>query len=192
VAVAVPVVQKRALAGGILDVLLLDRPGCCRLRREVEDPECAPGVTAGSHGDQLLDRGVEGDGELGRAPFDDLSQLLAVERLQLVHLQAGEQGRVELEVRVLGGRADQGQDSLLDSGEKRILLGLVEAMDLIEEEDRAPAGGSKPLAGSCQHLADVRHGRRDRRELLELGAGGAGHDPGERRLPRSGRTVEDE
>ena len=61
---------------------------------------------------------------------------------------AREQRRVDLEVRVLGGRADQRDGPLLDRGQERVLLGLVEAVDLVEEEDRAPAACAEPLAGA--------------------------------------------
>ena len=86
-----------------------------RLRRELEDPERAARVAARPRGDQLLDLGSELDAELARAAADDLAQLLARERLELVHLHPREQRRVELEVRVLGRRADQRHEALLDA-----------------------------------------------------------------------------
>ena len=50
-----------------------------------------------------------------------------------------QQRRVDLEVRVLGGRADQRDHALLDRRQQRVLLRLVEAVDLVEEQDRALA-----------------------------------------------------
>ena len=67
-------------------------------------------------------------------------------RLELVDLRAREQRRVDLEVRVLGRRADQRHEPLLDPGQQRVLLRLVEAVDLVEEEDRPPAARAEPLA----------------------------------------------
>ena len=67
-------------------------------------------------------------------------------RLELVDLRAREQRRVHLEVRVLGRRADQRHEALLDAGQQRVLLRLVEAVDLVEEEDRPPAARAEPLA----------------------------------------------
>ena len=75
--------------------------------------------------------------ELLRAAADDDGQLLLGERLELVDLCAREQRRIDLEVGVLGRRADQRDEALLDGGQQRILLRLVEAVDLVEEQDRA-------------------------------------------------------
>ena len=110
----------------------------------------------------------------------DLDELVLGERLELEDLHPREQRRVELEVRVLGRRADQRHEALLDAGQERVLLGLVEAVDLVEEEDRAPPARAEPLARAREHLAHVRDGRGDGGELLELGAG--------RRARRSARA----
>src|SRR5438093_5802919 len=59
------------------------------------------------------------------------------ERLQHEHAAARQQRPGELEARVLGGRADQGDDPVLDPREEGILLGSVEAVDLVTEEDRS-------------------------------------------------------
>src|SRR6185437_10048218 len=72
-----------------------------------------------------------------------------------------------------------------------ILLCLVEAVDLVEEEDRAPAGSPEALARPREHLAHVLHRRRHGRQLLERGTRRRGDDPRERRLPTAGRAVED-
>ena len=100
--------------------------------------------------------------ELGRAARDHLQQLVLVERLERVDLRAREQRRVHLEVRVLGRRADQRDEPLLDRGQQRVLLRLVEAVDLVEEEDRALPVRAEPLArprraprAPCDTVADT-------------------------------------
>src|SRR6185437_13153125 len=103
-----------------------------------------------------------------------------------------EQGGVELEVRVLRRRTDQRHETLLDAGKQRILLRLVEAVDLVEEEDGAPAARPQPLTRTRENLADLRDGRGDRRQLFELRARRVGDDAGERRLARTRRAEEDE
>ena len=117
--------------------------------------------------------------------------LLGRQRLELVHLRAGDERGVDLVVRVLGRRADQRHEALLDARQQRVLLRLVEAVDLVEEEDRAPAGRAEPLPRPREHLAHVLHRRRHRRQLLERRAGRGGDDPRERRLPAAGRAVQD-
>ena len=126
------------------------------------------------------------DPELDRAARDDGCHLLVRERLQLDDGAAGEQGRVDLEVRVLGRGPDQRQQAALDARQQRVLLALVEAVDLVEEEDRAGAVRAEPVAGALEHAADVVDAGRDGRELLERGAGGLGDDARERRLADPG------
>jgi hypothetical protein len=74
--------------------------------------------------------------------------------VQLIDLRAAEERVVDLEVRVLRRRPDQRDKALLDRGQQGVLLGLVEAVDLVEEEDRAAAAGPA-LAGAGDDLADL-------------------------------------
>jgi hypothetical protein len=56
----------------------------------------------------------------------------------------------------------------LDHRQQRVLLGLVEAVDLVEEEDRAPAVRAEPLARPAEHRRHVGLADLHRRQLLEL------------------------
>src|SRR5207342_3204389 len=103
---------------------------------------------------------------IAERPQDEPLDLRRRQRAELVDLGAGEERRVDLEVRVLGGRTDQRDQSVLDGRQERILLRLVEAVDLVEEEDRRPARGAA-LSGPRDHLTHLRASRVDRRELLE-------------------------
>src|SRR5437588_775092 len=58
-----------------------------------------------------------------RAP-EHLQHVLVAEAGQLVHARARQQRGVHLEVRVLGRRADERQQALLDGREQRVLLSL--------------------------------------------------------------------
>ena len=113
-------------------------------------------------------------------------------RLELVDLRAREQRRVDLEVGVLGRRADQRHEAGLDTRQQCVLLRLVEAVDLVEEEDRPASAAAKPLTCAREHLTHVRDRRLYRRQLLELGARLLGDDPCERRLPGARWAVEDQ
>ena len=68
--------------------------------------------------------------------------------------RAGEQRGVELERRVLGGGAHQNDGAILHHRQKAVLLGAVEAVDLVDEEQRAPSG-RPPGAGRLE----LREGR---------------------------------
>ena len=188
------VVAQRPLAGGVVDVALLERRplGLRGLPRELDRRERGARVAAGPPCDQRDDLVGHVRVDRGSAAPDDLGQLLLDERLELDHLAAGEQRRVDLEVRVLGRRADQRQQPLFDRGQERVLLRLVEAVDLVEEEDRPLAVPAEAVAGPLHDPADVVDARRDSRELLEGRAGLGGDDPRQRRLPDARRAVEDQ
>ena len=59
---------------------------------------------------------------------------LVVQPFQHENLRPGQQGPVQLERRVLGGGADEGDDPLLNEGQETVLLGAVETMDLVHEQ----------------------------------------------------------
>ena len=94
-------------------------------------------------------------------------ELLDAQLLQRVDAQPREQRAVDLERRVLGRRADQRHEPLLDRRQQRVLLGLVEAVDLVEEQDRGCAAGLAPVARALDHGAHLGTSRRDGAQLLE-------------------------
>src|SRR5690606_42156775 len=67
-------------------------------------------------------------------PYTTLFRSIA-QGLQDVALGPREQGRVDLEAGVLRRRPDEGEEPGLDVRQQGILLGLVEAMDLVHEQD---------------------------------------------------------
>ena len=193
VLVALAVVEEGTFAGGVEDVLLGDRHsfGTCRLVRELEDLERRTGVASRAPRDQrewlLRDVRVE----LPRAARQDHLELVLRERGQLDHGAARQQGRVHLEVRVLGRRPDQRHEPVLDRVQHGVLLPLVEAVDLVDEEDRPQPVPPEAVSSARDDRPHVVHARGHRRELLERRAGPVGHDPGDRRLPRAGRPEQD-
>ena len=118
--------------------------------------------------------------------------LVIAERLEAPHAQPGQQRRVHLEVRVLGRRADQGDRPVLDVRQERVLLALVEAVDLVDEQDRAASLEREPLLGLGDRPADLGDARHDRRHGPELGADGVGEEARERRLAGAGRAPQQE
>ena len=83
--------------------------------------------------------------------------------MQLVDPHARDEGRVDLEVGVLGRRPDERDQALLDGGQQRVLLRLVEAVDLVEEEHRRGARGLAAVLGALEHGAHLRAARPRRR-----------------------------
>ncbi len=95
-----------------------------------------------------------------------------------VDAAAGEERGVDFEGGIFGGGADKADGAALDVGQEGVLLGLVEAMDLVDEEDgaRAEAGG---FFGLDHDLLDLLDAGEDGGELDEGGSGELGDDLGE-------------
>ena len=107
-------------------------------------------------------------------------------------MRARQQRRVDFEVRVLGGGADQDDQPVLDGGEQRVLLRLVEAMDLVEEENGpAFARARQALPCALDHRSHLGPARLDRALLLKRRIGCFGHQARQRRLAAARRPVQD-
>jgi hypothetical protein len=116
VAVARAVVPKGTLPCGVADVLDPERLACGtrRLPRELERLKRRPRVAARDRGELGGDLVGRLRPKLARAARHDLRELLERQRLELDHGAAGEKRLVDLEVRVLGRRADQCHEPVLD------------------------------------------------------------------------------
>ncbi|MNF98103.1 hypothetical protein D3C84_809510 [compost metagenome] len=99
------------------------------------------------------------------------TQCRFVEALEHIDPRAGEQGVVELERRVFRGRADENQRAVFDIRQERILLGLVEAVHFIDEQNRAPAILRGLLLGNFHRLANFLHASQYRRHRFEMRLG---------------------
>ena len=126
------------------------------LAGELERVQRRARVAARAGGEELDRLVLDGDAAALAAVERPPQQPLDVgrlQRVQLVHLGPREQRRVDLEVRVLGRGPDERDEPLLDRRQQRVLLRLVEPVDLVEEEDRrrgpraaARAPGRSPRA----------------------------------------------
>ena len=76
---------------------------------------------------------------VGEGAVEQRDEFVFGERLKSVDAAAGEQRGDDFEGGVLGGGADKPDGAALDVGKEGILLRLVEAMDLVDEEDGARA-----------------------------------------------------
>ena len=127
---------------------------------------------------------------LERAPQQRLD-VAGLERVQLVDLGAREQRGVDLEAGVLGRRADQRQQPLLDRRQQRVRWALSKRWISSRKKIVARRAAAAVLAGAGDHLAHLGAAGVDRRELLERGGGVLGREPRERRLAGAGRPAED-
>ncbi len=122
--------------------------------------------------------------------FDQRAHVVVGERLEHEHARAREQRGVDLERRVLGRRADQRDGAVLDVRQHRVLLRLVEAVDLVDEQHGAPARGAQLLRVG-HDAPQVGDAGADRGEPGEVRARLLRDDARERRLPGAGRPPQD-
>ena len=113
-----------------------------------------------------------------------------VEPAQDQHLAARQERGVEFEARVLGGRADQRDGAVLDVRQEAVLLGAVEAVDLVHEQQGLlpGAGGGARLGENLLEVGDAGEHRRDRDEAQ---ADGIGEQPRDAGLAGAGRPPQD-
>jgi hypothetical protein len=166
------------------------RRGRLRLLEQVQEaPRVAVGIA-----DQRIDRLVVEREAVERnllRALEQLTHLVVVERLQHVHLRARQQRRVDLEARILGGRADEGHEPRLDERQQCILLRLVEAVDFVDEQDRVAAGAIQRVLRLLHRLADVLHAAEHRRQRDELAVERERGQARQRRLADARRPPQD-
>src|SRR5436190_14084640 len=97
----------------------------------------------------------------------DGANVVRGKRLQDEHAHAREQRPVDLERRILRRGSDERDGPALDVGQKRVLLRLVEAMNLVGEEDGAAseAPAALRLTNDLAHSRDAFRYRGERNEL---------------------------
>ena len=193
--VATLVKTPRIEGQGVLDEFGIDRRDLRRTRRgqalleQIQQASCiAIGV---SH--QGLDRGLfklQIAEHLGLRPIEELSELVIGQRLQHIDLGSREQRRVDFERRVLGGGADEGHQPGFGVWQQGILLRLVEAMNLIDEQDGVLAL-RQVLLCLLHGCADVLHAGKHRRQGNELAVEGMGGQSCERGFADPGRPPKD-
>ena len=76
--------------------------------------------------------------------------------------------------------------AVLDMGQQRVLLRLVEPMDLVEEQDGPRTVQGQPFLGLGDRRADIGDAGHDRGHRRELGPDLPREQPGEARLPGAG------
>ena len=184
---------------------LLDECGRDRLlpaRREDRGFEGAQGaarVAAGLHDDGVQRVRFNGRATPAQSPLavveralDESAKQVRRQRLERVDAGPREQRADHFEGRILGRRADQGDGAVFHVRQDHVLLRLVEAVDLVDEED-----GPLPLpfpadAGVRDELAQLGDAGRDCGEGREVGVAALGDEARQRRLAAARRSPEDQ
>ena len=200
VLVAVAVVAHRGLVDGLLERRQVDRRAPLGQRgagRRLDRGQRAPRVAVG-HPQQVgagvvVERHRAGQAALvGQRAVDQLADVVVGQRLQGQQQAARQQRRDDREERVLGGRRDQRDVPCLDGAEQRVLLGLGEAVDLVDEQHGLAAGEAEVLLGLRDDGAHVLDARVQRRHLHEPAVAGRRHDQRQRGLAGARRAEQDQ
>ena len=125
-------------------------------------------------------------------PPDDDADVLIGQRLEAPDSKARQQRRIDFEVRVLGRCTDERDRAVLDVRQERVLLRLVEAVDLVDEQDGALAVQRESVLRCRDARADLGDAGHHCRERRELRADRLGEDSGERRLARPRRPPQEQ
>ncbi|MOA00769.1 hypothetical protein D3C78_1201430 [compost metagenome] len=131
-----------------------------QVRGVFQQVEQTPAIAIGG-GQQHLETFVaEAQLSLAQAPFlgqcalHQFVQRSLIEAFEHVDPRTGQQGVVQLEGRVFGGRANENQRAVFDIRQEGVLLRLVEAMHFVDEQNRAAAILPGLLLGHVHRLAD--------------------------------------
>jgi hypothetical protein len=197
------VVEQRPALDRLLNAVDRDLPAAVRHRRsgdgELEQPErrARVAVRVDRNRGQRLRLDVHGFPaqaaiRVTKRPFDDRLHFGDRESAQDEHLGPGEQRGIHLERRVFGRRADEHDVAGFDPRQERVLLRLVEAVNLVDEHDRPAACRPAHAFGLGHDLADLLDPREHRTERHEPGFGRFGDDPSERGLAGTGRSPQDD
>ncbi len=134
-------------------------------RERLGDPNVEQGLGQGQqvaavavgHGDHRLARGVverQGSALMRLGLVQQGLQRRFVQTAQDIDLTTRQQGPVQFKRRIFGGGPHQGDDPLLDEGQEAVLLGAVEAVDFVDEQQGRLAGGAAH-AGGLEGLLQV-------------------------------------
>jgi len=202
VLVPLPVIQKCSLLEGVLNggqgnealaVLLRGGKG-----GHLQGIESYPGIPTGHEGQVLQGLLVylhpippEAPLFVRQGPLHEGLNLQFGQGVEGEDTGAGKEWRDNLKGGVLGGGPDEGDGALLHMGEHGVLLGLVEAVELVHEEDGLLAGEAPPLLGLLHHPPQVGHPGADGAHWGEVSLGHSGDDKGQGGLPRARGAPED-
>ena len=142
-------------------------PGCGQGDGDLSTGERVAAVAARPASEMLDGVGVGARTLDLEPPSDELGDVGLVKGMETKQGRPRHQRRVDLEVRIFGGGADQHDQPLLDGRQQRVLLGLVEPVHLVEEQDRPGAALAESVTSRRNLFPHVLHRCRNRRQFDE-------------------------
>ena len=111
-------------------------------------------------------------------PVQKCRQFILRKAFEHQNLRPRQKCRVQLEGRVFGGRAHQQDRPVLHMRQEPVLLRLVEAVDLVDEQQR-PLAIRMSVPGRLEHFPKLGHAGEDRADLDEVQIRLGGEKPGD-------------
>src|SRR5947209_1473418 len=109
--------------------------------------------------------------------------MFSSQRLKGENLTAAQERRIDGEKWILGGGADQNHDPLLYVGQQHVLLSAIEAVQLVDKEDRSHAVLFELNPGFFQNFADFFDAGGDGIDLSKSAMGMLSYHMGQGGLP---------
>ena len=122
---------------------------------------------------------------------EKLLERFRIEPLEHHDARAREKRRDQLEGGILRRGADKNNGAVFHDWKERVLLRAIEAMNLVDEEERT-FPGLATSAGSVEHLFEIADAGENRRDLLEMQIGRLRQKPRDRSLTSAGRSPENQ
>jgi hypothetical protein len=123
---------------------------------------------------------------------DNHAQMRFGQGRELKNPTAADQRFVDLEIGVFSGGTHKDHGAIFYPRQQCILLGLVETMHFIDEEDRALLVELGPLLRLGNRFADLLHSRKHGVEGNKVRRGGIGDHLGQRGLAGTGWAIKDQ
>ena len=114
------------------------------------------------------------------------------QRSQFKNLRTRNQRRIDEEKRIVRRRADELHHAAFHVRQQNVLLGFIETMDFVHEQNRGLALVFEAIGRGGQHAPHIRHVGFHAAESLEFALGLAGDDLRQRRFARARRPVENQ
>ena len=129
---------------------------------------------------------------IGEGAVDEFSYLILGQGVESIDAGAGKEGRDDLKGGILRGCADEGNGAVLNVGENDVLLGLVEPVNFIDEEDGALACETPAAARLPKDAAEVGNTGFNGADRLKVGLGHVGDDAGKGCFAGAGRAPQND
>ena len=155
-------------------------------------------IAAAELGESIERICVDGDRALSESAVgvvegmvQECENVITLQGFEFEHPSSAQERSDHLERWILRRRADQGDCPILDRVEDSVLLGLVESMNLVDEEDHPREPVSMSRLGVGDHLAQVGDATGDGGERRKAGVGESGDHSRDRGFAAARRSPED-